>query len=180
VVLEDTEELRLQDYFRNVVNLVGAVELSERDRARGLLSLQDLFRNALRMRPDRVIMGEIRGPEAFDLMELGLTESGGVMSSVHIRNPEALIPRLNWIAQKHGIAMTRDLLAESVGIGFDLLVQVGRNRTTGHRHVTTVVESTRGGTWQPLFQWNPTTQTLDRVGALSASRQALLDAGGDV
>lgn len=180
VVLEDTEELRLQDYFHDVVNLVGAVEVSDRERADGVLSLQDLFRNALRMRPDRVIMGEIRGPEAFDLIELGLTESGGVMSSVHIRFPDALIPRLNWIAQKNRIAITRELLAESVGIGFDLLVQVGRNRTTGHRHVTEVVESTREGVWRPLFRWNPTTQTLDAVGQLSAPRQALLDAGGEV
>jgi len=177
VVLEDTEELRLQEWFPHVLNFVGAVEITDAERANGVVTLQDLFRNALRQRPDRVLMGEVRGPEAFDLLELGLTETGGLLSSVHIREPEALVTRLFWIAQKNGIAVSRDLIAESVGLAFDLVVQVERDLATGHRHVLRVVESTPRGDWVDLWRWNPTTQTVDRVQDLSARRQAVLARG---
>ena len=175
IVLEDTEELRLQEWFHHVLNFVGAVEVSAEDRLKGVMSLQGLLRNALRQRPDRVLMGEVRGPEAFDLLELGLTETGGLLSSVHIKEPNALITRLFWIAQKNGIATSRELIAESVGLAFDLLVQVDRDLLTGHRHVLRVVESTPEGKWRDLWAWNPRTETVDAVGDLSPRRQAVLD-----
>ena len=175
IVLEDTEELRLQEWFSHVLNFVGAVDVSADERAKGAMSLQALLRNALRQRPDRVLMGEVRGPEAFDLLELGLTETGGLLSSVHIKEPDALITRLFWIAQRNGIATSRDLIAESVGLAFDILVQVDRDLLTGHRHVLRVVESTPDGHWRDLWVWNPRTQTVEAANALSPRRQAVLD-----
>ena len=175
IVLEDTEELRLQEWFDHVLNFVGAVEVSADDRAKGVMSLQGLLRNALRQRPDRVLMGEVRGPEAFDLLELGLTETGGLLSSIHIREPDALITRLFWIAQKNNINTSRELIAESVGLAFDILVQVDRDLMTGHRHVLRVVESTPDGKWNDLWVWNPRTQLVEQVGQLSERRQQILD-----
>jgi pilus assembly protein CpaF len=175
VVLEDTEELRLQDYFPHVLNFVGDVEITDDERAQGAVALQDLFRNALRQRPDRVIMGEVRGPEAFDLLELGLTETGGVMSSIHVKEPDALVTKLFWIAQKNRIAVSRDLIADSARFAFDLLVQVVRDPVTGHRHVWTVAESTPDGQWRTLWQWDPVRHTVVPIEALSPMRQARLE-----
>ena len=177
VVLEDTEELRLQHWFRDTLNFVAPVVVSEQERARGARTVQDLFRNALRQRPDRVIMGEVRGPETFDLLELGLTEAGGVLSSIHIRFPEALIPKMLWIAQKHGIAVDPTVIAKSVGIAFDLVVQVDRNRVTGHRHLSRIVESTPDGDWLDLYRWDPAREEVVAVGELSAERARMLAEG---
>lgn len=171
VVLEDTEELRLQEWFPHVLNFVGQVEVTAEERRNGGVSLQDLLRNALRQRPDRVLMGEVRGPEAFVLIELGLTETGGLLSSVHTREPNALVMRLFWIAQKYGIATSRELIAESVGLAFDLVVQVDRDRRTGHRHILRVAESTPSGQWLDLWRWDQRQQTILPVGELSAHRR---------
>lgn len=174
VVLEDTEELRLP--LDHMLVFLGAAEAPRAEEARGVVvTLYDLFRNALRQRPDRVIIGEIRGLEAFDLIQVALAGEGGVLSTVHLRAPDALLARLLWIAQRHGARMDAATLARTLPQAFDLVVQVTRD-AGGHRHVSRVVESRPDGTWQDLFRWDPAAHTVEAVGTLTPEHQAWLAA----
>ena len=174
VVLEDTEELRLT--LPHLVNLLGLpYALTPAQRDGGLVTLQDMFRNALRMRPDRIIMGELRGPEAFDYIEAGLTEPGGMLTTIHIRQPEMLNSRLYWIAQKNQLAIPYDLIVSSVFQSTELIVQVERDGN-GHRHLSRVVETQADGTLQTLYQWDPFAHTLVFQHHLSAVKQSWMDA----
>ena len=174
LVLEDTEELRLT--LPHVVNLIGLpMALTDRERDSGLISLLDAFRNGLRQRPDRIIMGELRGPESFDYVEAGLTEPGGMLTSIHIKKPEYLIDRLYWIAHKNGLSVPENLIASSVWRSTDLIIQVERDGS-GHRHITHVVETLANGQLRSLFHWDVGQQTLVADNALTDERQQWIDA----
>lgn len=156
IVLEDTEELRLP--HRHQLNLIGQPHaVTAEERLHGQVSLLDLFRNGLRQRPDRIIMGELRGPEAFDFIEMGLTESGGGLSTIHLRHPSYLVSRLHYIAQKAGLGWTRDTIQVSVHQAIDLIVQVLHDEETGFRWVSHVVEPLPDGTTRTLWTWDGTT-----------------------
>ncbi|PSR20780.1 MAG: CpaF family protein [Sulfobacillus thermosulfidooxidans] len=150
IVLEDTEELHLP--FHHQINLIGlARAVLPDEREHGIVSLLDLFRNALRQSPGRLIMGELRGPEAFDFIELGLTEKGGSLSTIHLRHPDYLVSRLYYIAQKSGLTLSRDLIQQTVYQAIDLIVYVHHDPTTGARRVSHVVETTEQGSVHVLF-----------------------------
>ncbi len=169
ITLEDTEELRLP--LPHLVALIGQVERpTVEERARGAVSLQDLFRNTLRMRYDRLIMGELRGPEALDFVEAAMSSEGGMMSTMHLRTPELLADRLYQISHKYQMDFPYDLIQKMVFGTIDLLVQVERDGQ-GHRHLTRVVEVERDGSMTDLFRWNPRTHRVETVGTLSAARQ---------
>lgn len=168
LVLEDTEELRLP--LPHQVVLIGPAEVSADQRRQGIVSLQDLFRNTLRMRGDRLIMGELRGPEAFDFIEAGLTDQGGLLTTVHIRRPDLLTTRLYWIAQKNALDIPYDLIRESVYQAIDLIVQIDRDGD-GRRYVSAIVETAPEGRVVPLFTWDPQARRLERHHALSPARQ---------
>jgi hypothetical protein len=70
------------------------------------------------------------------------------------------------------------VIAKSVGIAFDLVVQVDRNRVTGHRHLSRIVESTPDGDWLDLFRWDPDREEVVAVGELSAKRARMLAEAG--
>lgn len=169
ITLEDTEELRLP--LPHLVALIGQVERpTTEERERGIVSLQDLFRNTLRMRYDRLIMGELRGPEALDFIEAAMSSEGGMMSTMHLRTPELLADRLYQISHKYQMGFPYDLIQKMVFGTVDLLVQVERDGQ-GHRHLTRIVEVERDGTMTDLHRWNPTTHRVETVGDLSAARQ---------
>ncbi len=172
IVLEDTEELFLP--HRHQISLIGQARVvTPEEREQGLVSLLDLFRNALRQSPERIIMGELRGPEAFDFIETGLTERGGSVSSFHIREPEYLVTRLYWIAQKSGLSIPADLIFRSTYQALDLIVQVDREEETGFRWVRRVVEPHDDGTVTDLFVGDPHTQTWQRTADPSPKLQRL-------
>lgn len=168
LVLEDTEELRLP--LPHQVVMIGPADVSVEQRRQGVVSLQDLFRNTLRMRGDRMIMGELRGPEAFDFLEAGLTDQGGLLSTIHIRRPELLTTRLYWIAQKNALDISYDLIRDSVFQAIDLIVQIDRDGD-GHRYVSSIVETAPQGAARPLYAWDFDRNTLVRQNALSTPRQ---------
>jgi len=177
IVLEDTEELHLP--HQHQLNLIGrAHAVTAEERQHGILSLLDLFRNALRQRPDRIIMGELRGPEAFDFIEMGLTESGGGLSTIHLRHPSYLVSRLHYIAQKSHLAWTRDAIALSVNQAIDFIVQVLHDEESGFRWVSQIVEPLTDGTTQTLFDWDPDRQELVQVNEPSEKLRRLWENGG--
>ena len=133
VTIEDAAELRLQQ--PHVVRLESRPAGVE---GRGEVTIRDLLRNALRMRPDRIVIGEVRGPEALDLLTALNTGHDGALSTVHANSPADALARLETLALMAGIGLPHAAIAEQVRRGVDLVVHLER-RADGARVVTEVV-----------------------------------------
>jgi pilus assembly protein CpaF len=142
VTIEDAAELRLQQ--PHVVRLESRPAGVE---GRGEVTIRDLLRNALRMRPDRIVIGEVRGAEALDLLTALNTGHDGALSTVHANSPADALSRLETLALMAGVGLPHAAVAEQVQRGIDLVVQLER-RAGGARVVTEVAEVVRaaGGT----------------------------------
>ncbi len=134
ITIEDTAELRLGT--GHVVRLESRAANAE---GSGALSLRELVRNALRMRPDRIVVGEVRGDEVLDMLAAMNTGHEGSMSTVHANSPADALRRLESMvvlsAADVPITVVRDLVASAI----DLIVQVTR-APNGGRHITAVHE----------------------------------------
>jgi len=136
LTIEDAAELQLQQ--PHVVRLETRPENAE---GMGQVSQRDLVRNALRMRPDRIILGETRGAEAFDVLQAMNTGHDGSMTTVHANTPRDAITRLeSMVMMSHGslpLASIRHQIASAV----NLIVQIERMRD-GMRRITYITELT--------------------------------------
>jgi pilus assembly protein CpaF len=135
VTIEDAAELRLQQ--PHVVRLESRPASIE---GRGEVTIRDLLRNALRMRPDRIVIGEVRGPEALDLLTALNTGHRGALSTVHANSPRDALRRLETLALMAGLGLPHEAIARQVEAGLDLLVHLervegGRRRVTGIEEV---------------------------------------------
>jgi pilus assembly protein CpaF len=137
VTIEDAAELRLRQ--PHVVRLESRPASVE---GRGEVTIRDLLRNALRMRPDRIVIGEVRGPEALDLLTALNTGHEGALSTVHANSPEDALRRLETLALMAGLALPHDAVREQVARGVDLVVHMARGGA-GARHVVAVGEVLR-------------------------------------
>jgi pilus assembly protein CpaF len=137
VTIEDAAELRLQQ--RHVVRLESRPASVE---GKGEVSVRDLLRNALRMRPDRIVIGEVRGPEALDLLTALNTGHEGALSTLHANSAADALNRLETLALMAGVGLPHEAIAEQVQRGVDLVVQVER-RPDGSRHVAEIAEVVR-------------------------------------
>jgi pilus assembly protein CpaF len=119
VTIEDTSELRLKN--RNLVTL-------EARRAnvdgRGEISIRDLVKNALRMRPDRIVVGECRGGETLDMLQAMNTGHSGSMTTAHANSPEDLILRLETMVLQSGQDLPIHAIRQQISAAIDLVVQV--------------------------------------------------------
>ena len=142
VTIEDAAELRLQQ--PHVVRLESRPASVE---GRGEVTIRDLLRNALRMRPDRIVIGEVRGVEALDLLTALNTGHDGALSTVHANSPADALSRLETLALMAGVGLPHDAIAEQVQRGLDLVVHLER-RSDGSRRVAEIAEVVRaaGGT----------------------------------
>jgi pilus assembly protein CpaF len=134
VTIEDAAELRLQQ--PHVVRLESRPAGVE---GRGEVTIRDLLRNALRMRPDRIVIGEVRGPEALDLLTALNTGHDGALSTVHANSPADALSRLETLALMAGVGLPHASVAEQVRRGIDLVVHLQR-RPDGARVVTEIAE----------------------------------------
>jgi pilus assembly protein CpaF len=137
VTIEDAAELRLQQ--PHVVRLESRPASVE---GRGEVTVRDLLRNALRMRPDRIVIGEVRGPEALDLLTALNTGHDGALSTVHANSPGDALSRLETLALMAGLGLPHGAIAEQVQRGVDLVVHLER-RGDGSRRVTEIAEVVR-------------------------------------
>jgi pilus assembly protein CpaF len=137
VTIEDAAELRLQQH--HVVRLESRPASVE---GKGEVTVRDLLRNALRMRPDRIVIGEVRGPEALDLLTALNTGHEGALSTIHANSAADALNRLETLALMAGVGLPHEAIAEQVQRGVDLVVQVER-RTDGRRHVAEIGEVVR-------------------------------------
>lgn len=128
VLIEDTEELRLR--HENAVGLIAARgQLSEAD-----ISAEDLLIAALRMRPDRIILGELRGAEAFTFLRAVNTGHPGSMTTVHADTPQRAIEQLALLVLQTGSRLSREDVRHYVRESIDVFVQLERRE--GQRRVT--------------------------------------------
>ena len=137
VTIEDAAELRLQQ--RHVVRLESRPASVE---GKGEVTVRDLLRNALRMRPDRIVIGEVRGPEALDLLTALNTGHEGALSTLHANSAADALSRLETLALMAGVGLPHEAIAEQVQRGVDLVVHVER-RPDGSRRVGEIVEVVR-------------------------------------
>lgn len=134
VTIEDAAELRLrQPHVVRLESRPAGVEGS------GEVTIRDLLRNALRMRPDRIVIGEVRGVEALDLLTALNTGHEGALSTVHANSPEDALRRLETLVLMAGVGLPHAAVSEQVRRGIDLVVHLERD-ADGSRRVTEIAE----------------------------------------
>lgn len=136
VTIEDAAELQLQQ--PHVVRLETRPPNLE---GKGEVTMRDLVKNALRMRPDRIILGEIRGGEAIDMLQAMNTGHDGSMGTIHANRPREGLTRLENMVNMAGLNLPSKAIREQISSSLDMIVQVQRMRDGGRRttHVTEVV-----------------------------------------
>lgn len=134
VTIEDAVELQLQQ--DHVVRLESRPPNIE---GKGAINIRDLVRNSLRMRPDRIIVGEVRGGESLDMLQAMNTGHDGSLSTVHANSPRDAVARLETLVLMAGMDLPLRAIREQVSSAVDLIVQVTRLRD-GSRRVTHVTE----------------------------------------
>ncbi len=107
----------------------------------GEVTMRDLIKNCLRMRPDRIIVGEVRGPEAFDLLQAMNTGHDGSMGTVHANNPREAVSRMENMIAMGGLNLPIEAVREQIAGAVNVIVQVQRLRD-GSRKVTHITEIT--------------------------------------
>jgi pilus assembly protein CpaF len=134
VTIEDAVELQLQQ--EHVVRLEARPPNIE---GRGEVTIRDLVRNALRMRPDRIIVGEVRGAESLDMLQAMNTGHEGSMSTLHANTPRDAIARLETMVLMAGMDLPLRAIREQIASAIDIIVHLTRLRD-GTRRVTHVTE----------------------------------------
>jgi pilus assembly protein CpaF len=136
VTIEDAAELRLRQ--PHVVRLESRPASVE---GRGEVTIRDLLRNALRMRPDRIVIGEVRGAEALDLLTALNTGHDGALSTVHANSPEDALRRIETLALMAGIGLPHEAIRAQLRRGIELVVHLAREGG-GARRVVALGEVT--------------------------------------
>jgi len=137
VTIEDTAELQLSQ--PHVVRLEARPPSVE---GRGEITIRRLVRNALRMRPDRIVVGEVRGGEALDMLQAMATGHDGSLSTVHAGSPEEALRRLETLALMAGVGLPHQAIRDQIADAVDLVVQQAR-RADGRREVVALAEVVR-------------------------------------
>ncbi|MGH7126032.1 MAG: CpaF family protein, partial [Stellaceae bacterium] len=158
ITIEDAAELQLQQprvgrLETRVANLEG----------KGAITIRDLFRNALRMRPDRIIVGEIRGSESMDMLQAMNSGHDGSLGTIHASGPREALTRLENLLDMSGVSLPTRAARAQIATALDMIVQVSR-MSDGKRRVTHITEviGIEGDviTTQDLFTYN-----FERLGA---------------
>ncbi len=154
VTIEDSAELQLQQ--PHVVRLETRPPNIE---GKGEVTQRDLVRNSLRMRPDRIVIGEVRGGEAIDMLQAMNTGHDGSLTTIHANTPRDALSRLETMIQMTGMRLSERAMRQQVASAIDLVLQVAR-LSDGTRRVTSISEITgmEGDmiTMQEVFQYERT------------------------
>jgi pilus assembly protein CpaF len=148
VVIEDTRELALP--HEHVVNL----EARPADaRGRGEVSVRQLFRATLRLRPDRIVVGEIRGAEALEMIQAMTSGHGGCLATLHATTPADALRRLETMTLMSDVALPASAIRRQLASAVDVIVQVGRVPDGSRRvlGITEVGEHERGAALRAVY-----------------------------
>lgn len=165
ITIEDAAELRLRQ--AHVVSLEARPSNLE---GRGEVSIRELLRNALRMRPDRILVGECRGGEALDMLQAMNTGHEGSMTTTHANSPREAIARLETLCLMAGLDLPVSAIRRQIASSIHLLVQQSR-LATGERKVTSITEVVgldRHGDVRlcELFRYDPAENDFSSTGYL--------------
>lgn len=153
VTIEDSAELQLD--HEHLVSLEARPANME---GRGQILIRDLVRNALRMRPDRIVVGECRGAEAFDMLAAMNTGHEGSLTTLHANSPRDALNRLETMILMAGMDLPLPAVREHVSSSVDIIVQQAR-LSSGRRVITSIVQVTGQESGriqlQELFQYQP-------------------------
>lgn len=136
LTIEDSAELQLQQPH------VGRLETRPPNiEGKGAVLARDLVKNALRMRPDRIVLGEVRGEEALDMLQAMNTGHDGSLGTIHANSPRDAISRLEHMIGMAGISISPNVIRQQIAAALDLIVQTER-LPDGRRVVTSITEIT--------------------------------------
>jgi pilus assembly protein CpaF len=155
ISIEDAAELKLQQ--PHVVSLESRPANIE---GQGEVRIRDLVRNALRMRPDRIVVGEVRGAETVDMLQAMNTGHEGSLTTIHANSPRDALSRLETLVLTAGVDLPLKAIREQIASAFDVVIQLSR-LVDGSRRVTHVTEVLRMEsevvTMQDIFVSKPST-----------------------
>jgi pilus assembly protein CpaF len=134
VTIEDAVELQIQQ--QHVVRLESRPPNTE---GKGAVTIRELLRNSLRMRPDRIVVGEVRGGESLDMLQAMNTGHDGSLSTVHSNSPRDAVARLETLVLMAGMDLPLRAIREQIASAVNLIVQISRLRD-GSRRITHVTE----------------------------------------
>ncbi len=161
VTIEDAAELRLQQ--PHVVRLE-TKPFSVTGRPEEEVTMRDLVKNSLRMRPDRILVGEVRGPEAFDMMQAMNTGHEGSITTIHANHPRDCLSRLENMIGMANLGIPIRAIRQQIASAINVIVQISRMRD-GHRRIQYVSEITGMEqdtiVMQDLFVYQPTGERAD-------------------
>jgi pilus assembly protein CpaF len=162
VTIEDAAELQLQQ--EHVITLEARPPNIE---GQGEVRIRELVRNALRMRPDRIIVGEVRGAETLDMLQAMNTGHEGSLTTIHANSTRDALSRLETLVLTAGVDLPLRAIREQISSAFDLLVQITR-LVDGSRRITNVTEVLRMEseviTLQDIFVAKPPDESADNAG----------------
>ena len=134
VTIEDTAELSLN--HPHVVRLESRLGGSD---GQGEVTIRDLMRNSLRMRPDRIVVGEVRGSEVLEMLQAMNTGHDGSMATIHANSPRDCLYRIEMLAGFAGFQGSEDSLRQQIASAIDFIVQISR-LANGRRVITSITE----------------------------------------
>jgi pilus assembly protein CpaF len=163
VTIEDAAELQLQqDHVITLESRPANIE------GKGEIKIRELVRNALRMRPDRIIVGEVRGAETLDMLQAMNTGHEGSLTTIHANSPRDALARLETLVMTAGVELPHRAIREQIASAFDLLVQIQR-LVDGSRRITHISEvpgmESDVVTLQDIFIAEPPTEGQQNGGA---------------
>ncbi|MGR2752119.1 CpaF family protein [Agromyces arachidis] len=134
ITIEDAVELQLQQ--NHVVRLESRPPNIE---GRGEITIRELVRNSLRMRPDRIVVGEVRGAESLDMLQAMNTGHEGSLSTIHANSPRDAVSRMETLVLMAGMDLPLRAIREQIASAIDLIVQISRHKD-GVRRITHITE----------------------------------------
>jgi pilus assembly protein CpaF len=167
ITIEDAAELQMQQ--PHVITLESRPPNAE---GRGAVTIRDLVRNALRMRPDRIVVGEVRGAEALDMLQAMNTGHEGSLTTVHANAPRDVVSRLETMVLMAGFDLPVRAIREQIASAVDLIVHTERLADGTRRLIAvTEVQGTEGDvvTLQDLFRYVPGPHGAEGKGTLQAT-----------
>ena len=161
ITIEDNAELRLQD----VPNLVRLEARNANVEGTGAVTIRDLIKSALRMRPDRIIVGEVRSAEAIDMLQALNTGHDGSLSTGHANSPQDMLGRLETMVLM-GMDLPLPAIRRQIASGVDIIVHLGRLRDRSRKvlEVTEILEYREGGILlQSLYRYIETGERNGKI-----------------
>lgn len=173
ITIEDSAELQ-------IVNVPNIVRLETRDantEGKGEISIKHLIRTSLRMRPDRIIVGEVRGPEALDMLQAMNTGHDGSLSTGHANSTRDMLSRLETMVLS-GAAMPLDAIRQQIASAIDIIIHLGRLRDKSRRILRIdEILGYKDGEIQlnPLFEFIEKSETYDKriIGSLERTENEM-------